>query len=140
MFIQIHRDIKPDNLLLDKDGNIKISDFGVSAINSDDVEDLLKCHDTVRGPIQFMAPEVGLGLQYDFKSDIYMLGLTFFFMMSNTLPEKKIEFGPLIIPIKDKNAKIPDIYSDVLKNLLCTSFNPSSSNFKGVQTGLTYGK
>ena len=119
----IHRDIKPDNLLLDRDGNIKISDFGVSAINSDNVEDLLKCHGTVRGPIQFMAPEVGLGLQYDFKSDIYMLGLTFFFMMSNTLPEKKIEFGPLIIPIKDKNAKIPDIYSDVLKNFIQTLLN-----------------
>ena len=52
-----------------------------------------------------------------------MLGLTFFFMMSNTLPEKKIEFGPLIIPIKDKNAKIPDIYSDVLKNFIQTLLN-----------------
>ena len=70
----IHRDIKPDNLLLDSEGHLKISDFGVSAIKSDEVDDLLKCHGTVAGPIQFMAPEMCLGDAYDFKSDIYMLG------------------------------------------------------------------
>ena len=71
-----------------------------------------------------MAPEMGLGLQYDFKSDIYMLGLTFFFMMSNTLPVKKIDLGPIIIPIQDKNAKIPDIYSNALKNFIQKLLNP----------------
>ena len=84
----IHRDIKPDNLLLDSEGHLKISDFGVSAIKNDNVEKLLKCHGIVAGPIQFMAPEMALGDMYDFKSDIYILGLTFFFMMNNKLPEK----------------------------------------------------
>ena len=114
----IHRDIKPDNLLLDSEGHLKISDFGVSAIKSEDVDDLLKCHGTVAGPIQFMAPEVAIGDMYDFKSDLYMLGLTFFFMLSNKLPEKKITFGPLIIPIPNPNAKIPDVYSQDLKNFI----------------------
>ena len=114
----IHRDIKPDNLLLDSEGHLKISDFGVSAIKSEDVDDLLKCHGTVAGPIQFMAPEVAIGDMYDFKSDLYMLGLTFFFMLSNKLPEKKLTLGPLIIPIPDPNAKIPDIYSQDLKNFV----------------------
>ena len=114
----IHRDIKPDNLLLDSEGHLKISDFGVSAIKSDDADELVKCHGTVAGPIQFMAPEMALGDIYDFKSDIYMLGLTFFFLMSNRLPEKKITFGPLIIPVRDPNAKIPEFYSIDLRNFI----------------------
>ena len=114
----IHRDIKPDNLLLDLEGRLKISDFGVSAIKSEEVEELVKCHGTVAGPIQFMAPEMCFGGTYDFKSDIYMLGLTFFFMMSNDLPEKKIRFGPIFLPIKNPDAKIPDIYSTALKKFV----------------------
>ena len=114
----IHRDIKPDNILLDADGNLKISDFGVSAINSDEVEDLVKCHGTIAGPIGFMSPEMVIGGSYDFKSDIYMLGLTFFFLMSNELPEQKIKLGPLIIPVKKKDAKIPDSYSPAIKNFV----------------------
>ena len=121
----IHRDIKPDNLLLDSEGHLKISDFGVSAIKSDEVDDLLKCHGTVAGPIQFMAPEMCIGDSYDFKSDIYMLGLTFWFMASSTLPEKKISLGPLIIPIKNPNAKLPDVYSDALKSFINTLLKPS---------------
>ena len=114
----IHRDIKPDNILIDADGNLKISDFGVSAIKSEEVEDLVKCHGTIAGPISFMAPEMALGGTYDFKSDIYMLGLTFFFLMSNDIPEKKIQLGPLLIPVRNKDAKIPDIYSNAIKNFL----------------------
>ena len=75
----IHRNIKPDHLLLDSKGNLKISDFGVSAIKSETVEELLKCHGTVAGPIPYMSQEMAKGDKYDFKSDIYMLGLTFFF-------------------------------------------------------------
>ena len=86
----IHRDIKPDNILIDKDGNVKISDFGISAINSPDADDYLKCHGTRIGPIQFMAPEMVNGGTFEFKSDIYMLGLTIFKFMSLELPEKKI--------------------------------------------------
>ena len=114
----IHRDIKPDNLLLDFDGNIKISDFGISAINKENAEDLLKCHGTMIGPIQFMSPEMGLRQTYDFKSDIYMLALTFFMMMSYTLPEKKLDLGPIIIPVKDQNAKMPESYSETLRNFV----------------------
>ena len=104
--------------------NLKISDFGVSAIKSDEVDDLLKCHGTVAGPIQFMAPEMCIGGAYDFKSDIYMLGLTFWFMASCSLPEKKISLGPLIIPIKNPNAKLPDVYSDTLKSFINTLLKP----------------
>ena len=77
-------------LLFDKESNIKITDFGISAINKEDVDDNLKCHGTCIGPVQYMAPEMVNGNgNYDFKSDIYMLGLTIFKLMCGQLPEKK---------------------------------------------------
>ena len=114
----VHRDIKPDNLLLDMNGNLKISDFGLSAIISDDADENVKCHGTMAGAIPFMAPEVALGQKYDFKSDLYMLGLTFFLLMSNRLPEKKIDMGIIIMPIKYDDAKIPDFYSENLQKII----------------------
>jgi len=114
----VHRDIKPDNLLLDMNGNLKITDFGLSAIISEDADENIKCHGTVAGAIQFMAPEVALGKIYDFKSDLYMLGLTFFLLMTNRLPEKKIDMGIIIMPIKYDDAKIPDYYSETLQKFI----------------------
>ena len=120
----IHRDVKPDNILLDLDGRLKISDFGVSAIDSEEVEDLIKCHGTVAGPIQFMSPEMALGGSYDFKSDIYMLGITFFILMSNRYPEKKIVLGPMIIPVKNDKAKLPESYSQDLRSFIYKLLSP----------------
>jgi serine/threonine protein kinase len=114
----VHRDIKPDNLLLDMNGNLKISDFGLSAIISEEADEIVKCHNTVAGAIQFMAPEVAMGKKYDFKSDLYMLGLTFFLLTTNRLPEKKLDMGICIIPIKYEDAKMPDYYSENLKKVI----------------------
>ncbi len=76
----IHRNIKPDSILIDLDGKVKISDFSLSAIDSEEADESIKCHGTVVGPMAFMAPEMCMGKKYDFKSDIYMLGLTFFLL------------------------------------------------------------
>ena len=114
----VHRDIKPDNLLLDMNGNLKISDFGLSAIISEEADENVKFHNTVAGAIQFMAPEVAMGKKYDFKSDLYMLGLTFFLLTTNRLPEKKLDMGIFILPIKYEDAKMPDYYSEYLKIII----------------------
>jgi len=71
----IHRDIKAGNILFNKEGSIKLADFGVSAILASHDE---KCH-TMAGTWHWMAPEVidpsDLG-GYDFKADIWSLGIT----------------------------------------------------------------
>ena len=120
----IHRDIKPDNLLLDKENGLKISDFGISAVYKNDVDDLIKCHQSHVGPIAFMAQEIAEGKEYDFKSDIYMLGLTFYFMLTGKLPEsKKRSFGSNnfeVIKTKNSNEIIPEYYSEELKHFINT--------------------
>ena len=114
----IHRDIKPDNILIDKDGNVKISDFGISAINSPDADDYLKCHGTRIGPIQFMAPEMVNGGTFEFKSDIYMLGLTIFKFMSLELPEKKIVQNEDIFVALNQKISLPENYSRDIKDFV----------------------
>ena len=114
----IHRDIKPDNILFDKDGNIKITDFGISAVNRDDADEDIKCHDTCIGPLRFMSPEMAQKGKYDFKSDIYMLGITFFFLMSGEFPHKNIMQNNNVYVALNQNAKLPDYYSKELKDFV----------------------
>ena len=114
----IHRDIKPDNILMDKENNIKISDFGISAINKEDVDDMLKFHGTLVGPLQFIAPEMINGGTYEFKSDIYMLGLTIYKLMCGELPtHKSIKNNNISISLNN-NAHLPEHYSQDLKNFV----------------------
>ena len=73
----MHRDIKLDNILLDENNNIKISDFGISAIHRDDFEEgeniVLLSNFTRVGRIDFVAPEILSGTQFDYKIDIFSI-------------------------------------------------------------------
>ena len=114
----IHRDIKPDNILLDLNNNIKISDFGLSAINIADASSTVKFNGTREGTLQFMAPEVINGKAYDFKSDIYMLGITFFYILSKHFPSKRCNYKNIIVDIVNPNAELPEVYSRILRRFI----------------------
>lgn len=68
----IHRDIKPSNLLINHKGEVKISDFGVSAV----LANSMAVRDTFVGTCTYMSPERVRGHTYGFDSDIWSLGLT----------------------------------------------------------------
>lgn len=73
----IHRDVKPENILVDKDGNFKLSDFGVAKQLEKTVSTMSK-----KGTYSYMAPEVYKGEKYDARADIYSLGLVMYRLLN----------------------------------------------------------
>lgn len=79
----IHRDIKPQNILIDKKGNVKITDFGIAvALTSTTITQT----NSVLGTVHYISPEQARGGVATKKSDIYSLGIVLFELLTGRLP------------------------------------------------------
>lgn len=77
----IHRDIKPQNIIISKDGKVKVTDFGIAkAATSNTITS------NVMGSVHYTSPEQARGGYSDEKSDIYSLGVTVFEMLTGRVP------------------------------------------------------
>lgn len=77
----IHRDIKPQNIIISKDGKVKVTDFGIAkAATSDTITS------NVMGSVHYTSPEQARGGYSDEKSDIYSMGITLFEMLTGRVP------------------------------------------------------
>jgi len=84
----VHRDVKPENILMAKDGSVKIADFGLSRIvgKENKATALTQTHQVLGTP-RYMAPEQFEGShRVDHRSDIYSLGVVFYEMLTGELP------------------------------------------------------
>jgi serine/threonine-protein kinase len=72
----LHRDLKPANVMIDGDGNVRITDFGIATAAGDSRES--RGVNEIAGTLQYMAPEQFAGKGASVKSDIYALGLTLY--------------------------------------------------------------
>ncbi len=81
----IHRDIKPSNIFLAKDRRVKIGDFGIAKVSG--IDGLTKMGSTMGSPL-YSSPEQLLGKKTDARTDVYSLGITFYEMITGTLPFK----------------------------------------------------
>lgn len=87
----VHCDVKPANILLDSDGYVMLSDFGIAHVvqaNDGTTQPVTKSTEALMGTPDYISPEQALGQPLDGRSDIYSLGITLFYLLVKQLPFK----------------------------------------------------
>ncbi len=79
----VHRDIKPQNIMLISDGTIKVTDFGIARFARSDTKTMT---DTAIGSVHYISPEQAKGSVMDAKTDIYSVGVVLYEMLTGKLP------------------------------------------------------
>lgn len=99
----IHRDIKPHNIMITNDGNVKITDFGIAkAVNN---ATIVTSPGVIVGSVHYFSPEQAKGTNVDAKSDIYSLGIVMYEMLTGQVPFTAD--NPVTIAVKHMNDKPP---------------------------------
>lgn len=107
----IHRDIKPQNILVDSEGHVKVSDFGIARVTG---ADTITTDDSVMGSVYYFSPEQANGKNVTFSSDLYSVGIVLYEMLTGQPPFDGET--PVAIAMKHLNGKarpIGDICPDV---------------------------
>ena len=99
----IHRDVKPANMLLRKDGHLLLSDFGIAKM-LEGTTNLTRAGTGIGTP-QYMSPEQGTGQTVDRRSDIYSLGIVLYHCLTGRVPFNSD--NPLSITVKHLNEPLP---------------------------------
>lgn len=132
----IHRDIKPNNILLCEDGTIKVMDFGLAKVVKEDSSQVTVTH-AAAGTLFYMSPEQVKGLMnVDKRSDIYSIGMTIYEMLAGRTPfekgesefviQKQIVEGRIPSPVK-YNPLIP---KDLVKFIMRSIDKDSDKRFQ----------
>lgn len=78
----VHRDIKPQNIIISKEGKVKVTDFGIAKVASSSTIN----SSSTMGSVHYISPEQARGGYSDARSDLYSLGITIFEMLTGTVP------------------------------------------------------
>lgn len=100
----IHRDIKPQNVILKADGSVKILDFGIATAKG---SMQLTQANNVMGSVHYLAPELAKGEQASPQSDIYALGIVLYEMLAGDVPFKADQ--AVQIALKHMREPMPDV-------------------------------
>ncbi|MDO4343455.1 MAG: Stk1 family PASTA domain-containing Ser/Thr kinase [Eubacteriales bacterium] len=101
----IHRDVKPQNIIISTDGKVKVTDFGIARAASSNT-----INTTVMGSVHYSSPEQARGGYSDAKSDIYSLGITMYEMLTGHVPFDGDTTVAIAIKHLQEEMKSPEIY------------------------------
>lgn len=109
----VHRDVKPQNIMLLQDGTIKVTDFGIARFSNTETRTMT---DKAIGSVHYIAPEQARGDLTDAKSDVYSIGVMLYEMLTGKLPFQADNAVSVAImqlqsrpkPLRDINPDIPE--------------------------------
>lgn len=105
----IHRDIKPQNILISKEGKVKVTDFGIARAASSNT-----INSNVMGSVHYISPEQARGGYIDEKSDIYSLGITMYEMLTGSVPfEGDTTVSIALMHIQSEVPDIKEVLPDI---------------------------
>ena len=122
----VHRDIKPQNIIICEDGRVKVTDFGIARIASGDTLSA-----NTMGSVQYFSPEQARGGFTDERSDIYSLGITIYEMATGKVPfDGENNVAVALMHLKEEitppRCYFPDIPESLEKIILkCTMKSPN---------------
>lgn len=107
----VHRDIKPQNIILLKNGNIKVTDFGIARFSRSETRTLTE---QAIGSVHYIAPEQAKGEYTDEKADIYSLGVVLYEMLAGSVPfEADSAVSVALMQLQADAKKLTDINPDI---------------------------
>ena len=130
----VHRDVKPDNILLDKSGHVLVTDFGIAkaaqaAQAKTPASEQLTSEGVIIGTPQYMSPEQASGDKVDGRSDIYSLGIVLYHMFSGAPPFDGPSSASILAqqltqtpaPIRRERSDVSEEMAVVLERMLAKS-------------------
>ena len=122
----VHRDVKPQNVLVGRDGSIKLTDFGIASVYKDINAERLTTTGMTLGTVQYYAPEQAQGEIVSPAADVYALGIVMYEMLTGRTPfdgdtpvavaMQHIQDAP--IPPTQYNPNIPQVLEDIIMRCL----------------------